>query len=425
MLGARRHRPPLALLRAPPVAAIGPSSRACRGCSAACSATAHGRRRGRACGIALRTWPVPGRGAAARSALPVLPSPLRGVPAGRPSAGRSRRLRHRHARRGAASPASPRGPRRSQAAGTRRPDGPGRRAAEHAARGERARIARELHDVVAHHISMIAVQAETARLTTPGLPADGAQRLLGDRRHRAGRADRDAAAARRAAGGRRHRAPTRAPQPGLQQLNDLLDEARDAVRRRSTRLIVTAPCRRSTRASSSTAYRIVQEALTNVAPARARRGGRRRAATTPTTAAVRVRDNGPGPSPVRGHRRARPARHARAGRHGRRRLTAGSAPSAASSSRPTCRPIGPATTVIRDRGRRRPGGRARRLRARCSHPARLRAWSARRADGARGGAVVPRAAARRRPDGRADAGHGRHRGDPPDHASPGQTARGS
>jgi signal transduction histidine kinase len=52
----------------------------------------------------------------------------------------------------------------------------------HTARGERARIARELHDVVAHHISMIAVLAETGRLTTPGLPADGARRFgeIGD-----------------------------------------------------------------------------------------------------------------------------------------------------------------------------------------------------------------------------------------------------
>src|SRR5260370_20491 len=49
---------------------------------------------------------------------------------------------------------------------------------EHTARGERARISRELHDVVAHHISMIAVQAETARLATPGMPAAGAQRLM-------------------------------------------------------------------------------------------------------------------------------------------------------------------------------------------------------------------------------------------------------
>ncbi len=48
---------------------------------------------------------------------------------------------------------------------------------EHMARGERARIARELHDVVAHHISMVSVQAETARLTTPGMPELGAHRL--------------------------------------------------------------------------------------------------------------------------------------------------------------------------------------------------------------------------------------------------------
>ena len=97
---------------------------------------------------------------------------------------------------------------------------------DHAARGERARIARELHDVVAHHVSMIAVQAETARLTTPGMPPAGAERLsaIGD-------TARDALTEmRRLLGVLREDARTagtavtdRRPQPGLRQLNELLD----------------------------------------------------------------------------------------------------------------------------------------------------------------------------------------------------------
>lgn len=44
---------------------------------------------------------------------------------------------------------------------------------------ERARIARELHDVVAHHMSMITVQAETARYRLTGLPEPAVEEFAG------------------------------------------------------------------------------------------------------------------------------------------------------------------------------------------------------------------------------------------------------
>ncbi|HZB50910.1 MAG TPA: sensor histidine kinase [Mycobacteriales bacterium] len=165
---------------------------------------------------------------------------------------------------------------------------------EHAARGERARIARELHDVVAHHISMIAVQAETARLTTPGLPGEGATRLLaiGDTARQA------LTEMRRLLGVLREDAgPTaaRQPQPGLEQLNDLVDEARDAAAA-STRLIVRGAVVPLDPGLELTAYRLVQEALTN---ARRHAPGAAVDVELHYTADVlhlRVRDSGPGRS---------------------------------------------------------------------------------------------------------------------------------
>ena len=170
---------------------------------------------------------------------------------------------------------------------------------EHTARGERARIARELHDVVAHHISMIAVQAETARLATPGMPAAGAKRLLeiGDTA-RAGLTEM-----RRLLGVLREDAQAadpgqpdadRHPQPGLPQLNELLDEARDASGT-GTRLIVSGPPATLEPGVELAAYRIVQEALTN-----ARRHAPGAAVDVELHFAddalgLRIRDNGPGP----------------------------------------------------------------------------------------------------------------------------------
>ena len=195
--------------------------------------------------------------------------------------------------------------------------------AEHLARGERARIARELHDVVAHHISMIAVQAETARLTTPGLTEAGAQRFaaigdtaragLTEMRRLLGVLREDAAAG----GGPEppgadtvpSRLADRHPQPGLPQLADLVDEVREASGS-AARLIVSGPVTRLDPGVELAAYRIVQEALTN-----ARRHAPGAAVDVELRYAddllrLRVRDNGPGsaehqaadaPGPSAGH----------------------------------------------------------------------------------------------------------------------------
>jgi signal transduction histidine kinase len=200
----------------------------------------------------------------------------------------------------------------------------------HTARGERARIARELHDVVAHHISMIAVLAETGRLATPGLPEAGARRFgeigdtaragLTEMRRLLGVLREDATAAepgpaadgqpgqRVGAGAGGTGAPTagggaaaagglrasREPQPGLAQLAELVNNAREASTA-GTRLIISGPVAQLDPGVELAAYRIVQEALTNA---------RRHAAGAAVDVElrygaqalrVRVRDNGPGP----------------------------------------------------------------------------------------------------------------------------------
>jgi signal transduction histidine kinase len=169
---------------------------------------------------------------------------------------------------------------------------------EHTARGERARIARELHDVVAHHISMISVQAENARLTTPGLPPAGAERFaaiggtaraaLTEMRRLLGVLRSDAPAA-----------PERQPQPGLRELTALLDEAREASGA-GTRLILRGPPVPLDPGVELAAYRIVQEALTN-----ARRHAPGAAVDVEVAyradgLLLRIRDNGPGPAGATG-----------------------------------------------------------------------------------------------------------------------------
>jgi signal transduction histidine kinase len=171
---------------------------------------------------------------------------------------------------------------------------------EHLARGERARIARELHDVVAHHVSLIALQADAARLTVAGMPADGERRLVGigdtartaltEMRRLLGVLREDADA---------EDSATRRPQPGLAQLTSLLDEVRDATPA-GARLIVRGAVAPLDTGTELTAYRIVQEALTN---ARRHAGGSAvdvELDYQPDRLVVQVRDIGPGPRPSDG-----------------------------------------------------------------------------------------------------------------------------
>ena len=149
---------------------------------------------------------------------------------------------------------------------------------------------------------MIAVQAETARLATPGMPAAGAQRLqeigdtaragLTEMRRLLGVLREDAEAADPAPG-----KADRRPLPGMQQLNELADEAREASGA-GLRLIVSGPPAALDPGVELAAYRIVQEALTN---ARRHAPGAAVDVELRFTEAVlwlRIRDNGPGPPAV-------------------------------------------------------------------------------------------------------------------------------
>jgi signal transduction histidine kinase len=155
---------------------------------------------------------------------------------------------------------------------------------------ERARIARELHDVVAHGLSVIAIQSDAAEAALDRDPAlaraplhairASAGEALGDMRRLLGvlREDQDG--------------NELTPQPGLAQLDALIERARGAGVKVALR---EEGVRRELPASLDlSAYRILQEALTNV-----RKHARGAAAEVqldwlPEELRLHVEDRGPG-----------------------------------------------------------------------------------------------------------------------------------
>jgi signal transduction histidine kinase len=130
-----------------------------------------------------------------------------------------------------------------------------RRAAEH----ERARIARELHDVVTHNVSVMVIQAGAARkvmdvssdLAREALLAVEAsgRAAMSELRHVMGLLAMDSDG------------PDLAPQPGLDQVEDLVARVRDTGM--PVELTVSGAPRSVPSGVELAAYRVVQEALTN------------------------------------------------------------------------------------------------------------------------------------------------------------------
>jgi signal transduction histidine kinase len=132
-----------------------------------------------------------------------------------------------------------------------------RHSGERALLEERQRIARELHDVVAHHMSVIAIQAEAAPYKTADPPPELVE-SFGEIR---ASALAGLAELRRVLGVLRTGEPGTAPQPGLAELDALLDSAR------SGGVSVAVTCSGNAvdlpEGVDLSAYRIVQEALSN------------------------------------------------------------------------------------------------------------------------------------------------------------------
>jgi signal transduction histidine kinase len=161
-----------------------------------------------------------------------------------------------------------------------------------AAASERARIARELHDVVAHSVSVMVVQADGAAFALDSAPQQVRAALAAI----SGTGRQALTEMRGLLGVMREAADDPAdlaPQPGLDQLADLLEHTRGAGMPVSL-AVEGAPCPLPP-GTALAAYRVVQEALTNT---RKHGGPGVRADVTlrfgPDGLVIRVADNGRG-----------------------------------------------------------------------------------------------------------------------------------
>ncbi len=166
---------------------------------------------------------------------------------------------------------------------------------EQAAEAERVRLARELHDVVAHNVSAMAIQAGAARVSG-NATEETLKSIEQSARDTLAELNRLLGVLRKSPG-----SPALAPQPMLVDVDTILKPARDAGLEATLR--ITGEQRQLPAALDLSAYRIVQEALTNVL----KHAGASRVEVTvdyrPDAIALTISDNGNGATstPSTGH----------------------------------------------------------------------------------------------------------------------------
>jgi signal transduction histidine kinase len=162
---------------------------------------------------------------------------------------------------------------------------------------ERARIARDLHDVIAHSVTVMTVQGGAARLLLDSDPGRAREPLLvvEETGHQA------LADMRRLVGivqDEPERAPALTPQPDLADLPALAEKLRRAGL--PTDLVVHGEPETLTPGVELTAYRVVQEALTNALKHAGPATARVTVIYEPQALRLEISDDGPGTSSQQG-----------------------------------------------------------------------------------------------------------------------------
>ena len=159
--------------------------------------------------------------------------------------------------------------------------------------GERVKIARDLHDIVAHAMSVIAVRSGVARMVIDSQPEQAREalsiietttrRTLQEMRLLVGMLRDDD-----------ERAAERGPVPGVEDLDRLVREVELAGV--AVELAITGVPRSLPPAADLSAYRIIQEALTNVVRHAGPTRARVQLSYRPEGIGIDIRDEGPPPA---------------------------------------------------------------------------------------------------------------------------------